>query len=685
MATSLTPITGTANVTNGSTTVEVIAPLALSALNCAEGANVSLGRAAYFVGSDGPTDTTHFELEAPYEGTTGTVSISIGQVTPEMTQRITLSKALQSLNTSALLIAANQAGLSYSYTGSTAAPASGQVALDNVDPAAATIIKFAEADLSEQSVVDRLGQIGTGDEITIRAFDGSARLSFVAAGAAVDEGNYQQVAVTYLGAAGVLAASAQVVVERIAKGVKGDAGANGASDFDLVQQVYAQTDLQMAELSSTALLVGMDTGNGVFDGFNDLGYVDVAGATNLNTATDGQLSPTLGAGGSGTSTTPSATTSATSATPSGTTANLSALTVFDRSWTVPNGKTVVSIGVYSTTARTMSVKIVQQTSTGVYKVLGTESFNHPGGGWADHTLATAITTPGTGNCYAGAYYASGTIDINATTARGYNASGDMTGSGNACTEDTGNCLAARVAYLATSNLSALTVFDRSWTVPNGKTVTSIGIYSGAAQTFSVKIVQRTAAGVYTVIGSESFSHPGGGWADHTLTAPINIPATGTYYAAEYQASGNIEYNASTSRGFNTAGGDMAGSGVACTENSGNCPGLRVTCAGTPNAMTVESQTINLSGVPTWARLLAFVTQNDASVNSDLVFSVSRDGSAFDNLTMNELFTRQDGSICVDSGRVDITGIASGTAGKWKAVTANSKNPYLLAVAAIFGT
>jgi hypothetical protein len=227
MATSLTPITGNANVTNGSTTVEVVG-MALSALNCADGAQVFLAGLGYFV-SGGPTDTTHFELEREYEGDDGTVSCSIGQVTPELAQRITLSKALQALNTSALLIAANQAGLSYDYTGSTAAPISGQAALNSADPTAASAINFNEADLSGQSVADRLGQIAAGDQLTIRAIDGSARVSYIALAAAIDEGTYQQVGVVYLGAAGVLAPGAQVVVERIAKGAKGETGASSAN------------------------------------------------------------------------------------------------------------------------------------------------------------------------------------------------------------------------------------------------------------------------------------------------------------------------------------------------------------------------------------------------------------------------------------------------------------------------
>lgn len=219
MTSSLVPLTGTASVVNGSTTVTVVAPLVLSKLNCAQGAQVFLAGAGYFVASDGPTDTTHFTLERAYEGSTGTVTCSIGQVTPEMTSRIALAKTIAGYDASAQLIAANQAGLSYQYSGSTAAPAAGQVALNNATPSTATVINFAEADLSGQDISDRLGLIEVGDELTLRAIDGSARVSFIAAAAPVDGGSYRTVPATFSGSAGVLAAGAQVVVERVAMGL----------------------------------------------------------------------------------------------------------------------------------------------------------------------------------------------------------------------------------------------------------------------------------------------------------------------------------------------------------------------------------------------------------------------------------------------------------------------------------
>lgn len=127
---------------------------------------------------------------------------------------------------------------------------------------------------------------------------------------------------------------------------------------------------------------------------------------------------------------------------------------------------------------------------------------------------------------------------------------------------------------AGSNLSGVSIWDRTWTLDNSKTVTKIGVYSTTARTYSVQVVQRVGAGLYTVIATETLVHTGGGWQDKTLAAPVVIPASGTFYAALFYATGTINYSLLTPRGFNTAGGQMAGSNVACTEDIENTPGLR---------------------------------------------------------------------------------------------------------------
>jgi hypothetical protein len=73
-----------------------------------------------------------------------------------------------------------------------------------------------------------------------------------------------------------------------------------------------------------------------------------------------------------------------------------------------------------------------------------------------------------------------------------------------------------------------TIVDRSVTLPAGATVTALGIYSTAAKTYDLKIGCEISASSYEVLLSQSFAHPGGGWADTTLAAPFTVPQTGIH-------------------------------------------------------------------------------------------------------------------------------------------------------------
>lgn len=55
---------------------------------------------------------------------------------------------------------------------------------------------------------------------------------------------------------------------------------------------YSTLAMEVADLANQALFLG-DSGNRIFDSFGTLDYVDVAGATNLDTSTPGKLKPTL--------------------------------------------------------------------------------------------------------------------------------------------------------------------------------------------------------------------------------------------------------------------------------------------------------------------------------------------------------------------------------------------------------
>lgn len=103
----------------------------------------------------------------------------------------------------------------------------------------------------------------------------------------------------------------------------------------------------------------------------------------------------------------------------------------------------------------------------------------------------------------------------------------------------------------------------------------------------------------------------------------------------------------------------------------------------PQDMDVKSSAITLSEAPDWVELFAFVTPNTATLNTDLIFSVTRDATNFQALTMAELYTRLDGTKVYSSGRTALSA-ATGTSGKWRIQTDNGKGPEIHAVGLLMG-
>ncbi len=120
--------------------------------------------------------------------------------------------------------------------------------------------------------------------------------------------------------------------------------------------------------------------------------------------------------------------------------------------------------------------------------------------------------------------------------------------------------------------SNFTCFNRSLAIPNGVTVTKIGIYSTASVTANLKLAERTGVGAYTIGTSESFAHPGGGWADLTLSVPV-LTTSADFFAGSYMNGSRSDLTGQL-RSFKT--GDLSGSQTGFTENSGLTPAMRVT-------------------------------------------------------------------------------------------------------------
>ena len=217
-----------------------------------------------------------------------------------------------------------------------------------------------------------------------------------------------------------------------------------------------------------------------------------------------------------------------------------------------------------------------------------------------------------------------------------------------------------------------TFVDRAWAVDNNRRVSHVGVHSTVAQTFVVKLLKRNSLGNYDVVVSESLSHGGTGWEDKTLSSIYNVPASGSYYAGVYSASNFPTQNASVVSSYSNS--NVTGTGQSLTEATGKCPGVRVTYAAYADNVTVSSTALTAASAPSSAKLIARVKETDAiTLNTDLVFSVSRDGgTTWTAFAMTKKFTAN--SIAVyESDNLDISAQPSGTSMKWRVVSANSKN------------
>jgi hypothetical protein len=220
-------------------------------------------------------------------------------------------------------------------------------------------------------------------------------------------------------------------------------------------------------------------------------------------------------------------------------------------------------------------------------------------------------------------------------ADGYKASdGIAAGSSSNYTIDTTNGLVKPTIPNATSSANptqslangGLTMIDRGWSITNGATVKSIGLYLTSAKTVTVKIAQRVSAGSYNIVVSQSFSHPGGGWADCVLSSPYSVPGSGSYYAAAWTPTGSVDSSANgATRSY--VSGDVTSSSVAMTEDAGQTTlGLRALYASSNMTVVTTAQTAD-SSVSNGCVLLEYDASASPTLNTDLTVEVTCDGGS----------------------------------------------------------
>jgi len=182
------------------------------------------------------------------------------------------------------------------------------------------------------------------------------------------------------------------------------------------------------------------------------------------------------------------------------------------------------------------------------------------------------------------------------------------------------------AASASAGWGSSTYVNETTALPNSVTIKSIGVYSTSATTFSMKIVKRNSSTSVDVVVSQSLTHPGGGWADLTLSSPYSVPGSGTYYvgAAVTGSDPSTAYNASQTRLIGT--GSLTGNGQTVAETTGAVWSFRATEAGTTNNMTLitTAQTADAS-VSNGRVLLEFDNSASPTLNTDLTVEVTCNG------------------------------------------------------------
>lgn len=239
-----------------------------------------------------------------------------------------------------------------------------------------------------------------------------------------------------------------------------------------------------------------------------------------------------------------------------------------------------------------------------------------------------------------------------------------------------------------TDFSAFTMGDMSWKLNNSQLVTHLGFYTRntGSITITMMIAKRNSPGNYDIVASEAHTYSAvEGYIFRQLTTPYMIPATGDYYVVikTSATTASAVWAGTADRLFYS--GTASGAGVTFTEGAGNRIGTAAIQVSGSNNVVVSSVPIVTSAPQTWAMMFAFAKLNTAVLNTDFIISVSRNGSAYQAVTLTEKYSRPDGTKLYVSGKISITGIASGVNNRWKWASANAKAPELFAIGILLGT
>ncbi|AKR57114.1 hypothetical protein XM25_15190 [Devosia sp. H5989] len=695
-------LSGTATVVAGDRTVAFSGP-PLSDANCPVDGSVVLAGAAYFIASR--TDTSHFELTRDYEGTDGTVSCEIDPLNANAINLVKVARQITEYNAKLALTDAYGKGLFYECIGFTGAndPAPGKLARNAAAWSDTTEIYMDVLDAGghEQGALIDLARAGTA--YIVRAIDTGAYAAFVLSAAPVNMGpdEWRKISLEYVDGDGIIADGELVAVEWNRKGEQGDSfaadaevdtlGERDAFDDEAAGFVLKVNDVGdgraafftmgtggSADWGAPAYLTGTkgdqgDPGDkgwspklvGLSDGERRVlmldSYVGGAGAppaANVGeylkadgtfTADIAEAENYRGPPGTGNGTVIGP--------PSSVAGHLAVFSDATGELIGDSGKTVADLvpAGYDDLLVSVSLLALQV---------------------ADNSNA-ALFLGATGNRVADSFDALTYVDVAGATNLDTSVAGVLKatraagvsivhGANPPATGPAGGWSPATSMHFGTPPLT------------NGATYATLGVYLSAGATVILKIVKRNSStNVDVVAQTASFTHPGGGWADTSLTAPFEVPATGDYFVGCYFATdSNTLFNSGVQR--SNASGNITGSNVTVPAiAAGSAPSVRATTLGAIQNLTVRSTAFVAAVAPTKMTALLCVKEVDAAVaGTDYTLECSRDGgTTWAAMALSELFTSSSPTASVrvvEADETDVSGQPLGTAPRWRFKTLNTK-------------
>lgn len=416
--------------------------------------------------------------------------------------------------------------------------------------------KLASASYTAADVLSKLLTVdGSGSGLDADLLDGNSSAFFAPA--------------TVSGTAAAILASL-LTVDGAGSGLDADLldGISSAAFSEEATSLYSVSTLETRETTGGAVAAGMK-GNGIYDGFSALTYVDVAGATNLDSGTAGELKPALSSGAQ---------------------AGLD---------------TMANI-----------------------------NLNSAGGGFDGWNVIQVMPAS--------------SLTRNGTKVR-LLLGGPTTGVSVIDGIRIGHQAAAGDAWDAETSPTSLTV-----------------VTVGGNPTFTLNTNDSTWTDWITFA------------LDETKALLVKVHFTGTSSLRFGSATGHVGYGKAGATEVATA--DVAGYASLGANLQWLVAQVQIA---SPQDLDVKSTAITLSAAPSWVELYAFVAPDTATLNTDLIFSATRNNAAYQTLTMTERYTRLDATKVYSSGRTTFSS-TTGTSGRWRIQTDNDKLPIVKAVGVLFG-